>query len=84
MTTLLDAYGRVVPPSFVASCHFCGLTIDTRDLTAYQYAVGWARNKNKGNSITLAKRQHRYACGTCIDKLQHGIPIGQMGLWDNE
>lgn len=84
MTTLIDAHGHVVPPSFIAACHFCGCTMDTRDNTAYQFTTGWARNKNRGNSITLSKRQHRWACRECVDKLQHGIPIGQMGLWDND
>lgn len=81
---LLDAWGKVVPPSFVASCHFCGLTMDTRDTNAYQRTSGWARNKNRGNSITLSKREHVWACGECIGKLAKGIPVGQMGLWDNE
>lgn len=83
MAILTDVYGHVVPPSFVASCYFCVRAMDTRDLTAYQYTQGWARNKNKGNSLTLAQREHKWACGECIDKLKHGVPVGQMGLWDN-
>jgi hypothetical protein len=74
---------RNVPPAHLTACYYCGTTLDTRDITVYQFLSGWARNKNQGNSVTLGKREYKYACGECIDRLRHNISIGQQGLWDN-
>jgi hypothetical protein len=39
------------------------------------------RRAGGANTITIPLRQDHYACAECIDKLKHGIPVGQMRLF---
>lgn len=64
-------------------CELCGDTIDRTALTTFQYIAGWAKNRKGGgaHSVTLPEHSSRWACGWCIDKLRHGIAIGQTKLF---
>ena len=69
------------PIRYLATCTFCAAQLDTRDVRHYQRMVGWALNRNRGNSVTLGVRRARWACHECIGKLKNGIPVGQQSLF---
>ena len=71
---------QTTPQRFIATCVYCAAMIDTRDPHNYQRMKGWAHNRNRNNSPTLAEKFNLWACGECIGKLQKGISIGQMSL----
>lgn len=73
-----------VPKAYVATCVYCAIQLDTREPRVYQGITGWALNKNQGNSVTLGKRSHQWACNECIDKLKHHVPIGQQSLFGHD
>lgn len=75
-----------VPLSRVRTCSYCSVQVDSNATGVYQLAIGWLANRKQGgaNTIAIPNRVDRYACSECIDKLKHGIPVGQMHLfgWD--
>lgn len=74
---------RAVPLSRIRLCVFCSCQLDSNAVGVYQLATGWLANRKQGgaNTISLPHRQDKYACAECVDKLKHGIPVGQMRLF---
>lgn len=74
---------RSVPLSRLRACTYCSCQVDSNAVGVYQLASGWLQNRKQGgaNTLTLPIRQDHYACGECVDKLRHGIPVGQMQLF---
>lgn len=72
-----------VPLSRRATCVYCADQLDTSATGVFQLARGWLENRRRGgaNTIALAERLPKYACGICIDKLRSGIPVGQQTLF---
>jgi hypothetical protein len=75
---------RSVPLSRVRLCYYCSCQLDSNAVGVYQLATGWLANRKRGgaNTIAIPFRRDTYACPDCIDKLKHGIPVGQMRLWE--
>lgn len=71
-----------VPVRYRRTCTYCGSQVDSRHAHTYVMAHGWKRIGNNGNSITLAKLSDEWSCGDCIDKLRHGIPVGQLSIFE--
>jgi hypothetical protein len=74
---------RSIPLSRLRNCTYCSVQVDSNGVGVYQLASGWLMNRRAGgaNTITIPLRQDHYACADCIDKLKHGIPVGQMRLF---
>lgn len=68
-----------------ATCFFCGDAINTTMPGNYQYVEGWEkiRRSTEGGGHGLTKRiaHPKWACRSCIDKLQHGIPTNQGSMF---
>jgi hypothetical protein len=81
MMTVNDGMG--IPLSRRATCVYCSIFIDTNANGVFQFASGWLENRRKGgaNTIALPNRRPRFACRECIDRLRHGIPVGQGTLF---
>ena len=75
-----------VPLSRQRLCTYCQCRVDSNAAGVYQLATGWLMNRRQGgtNAIALPVRQDHYACHECVDKLKHGIPVGQMQLFGIE
>ena len=73
-----------IPLSRRRTCYYCSCIMDSGALGNYQLATGWVENRKGGGShITLTtRRADTYACHDCIDKLRHGIPTGQIRLFE--
>lgn len=73
-----------VPLSRRRNCTFCSVTVDSNGIGTFQLADGWLENRRKGgaNTIAIVHRRDVYACHECIDRMRHGIPAGQMHLFD--
>jgi hypothetical protein len=73
-----------VPLANRAVCELCGCALDTRAFGIFQWVQGWIEQRRTGgaNAIALPERAHRFACAICIDRLRHGIPVGQMSIYD--
>lgn len=74
---------RSIPLSRLRNCTYCSVQLDSNGVGVYQLASGWLMNRKKGgaNTIAIPLRQDHYACAECVDKLKHGIPVGQMQLF---
>lgn len=72
-----------IPRSRRVHCHHCGEVIDRNGRDVYQRAEGWTRNRKQGghNALALEFRHSAWSCAQCIDRLRHGIPIGQTKLF---
>ena len=75
-----------IPPSRLVGCVYCAERLDSNAVGTYQRARGWVRVKRAGanqgvNALALSERSHVFACSACIDKLKHGISIGQQSLF---
>lgn len=76
--------GVPIPLSRRRLCAYCSCTVDSNGTQVFQRASGWLENRKRGgaNTIALPIRRDEYACGECIDKLRHGISIGQGRLFE--
>ena len=74
---------RNTPLAHIRLCTYCSAQLDSRGLTTYRRVHGWAKVRRKGgiNSVTLADERDIYACAECIDKLKHGLSLGQRSLF---
>lgn len=74
---------RSIPLSRLRNCVYCQCQVDSNAIGIFQLATGWLMNRRSGgaNTIAMPKRQDFYACAECIDKLRHGIPVGQQSLF---
>lgn len=70
-----------IPITRRVHCEFCNAVIDSS--RCFQWIEGWAKRRRGGgpNAVTLARRSDIYACTECVDKLLHGISIGQTQLF---
>lgn len=75
-----------IPLSRRRNCSFCQCMIDSNGVGTYQLVTGWSPNRKQGgtNAVSLPHRHDEYACPECIDKLRHGIPVGQLTLFGGE
>lgn len=73
-----------IPLSRRRTCSHCGTLVDSNGVGVFHLATGWIENRKKGGTNTIALPIHhdKYACHDCIDRLRHGIPVGQMMLFD--
>jgi len=82
---------RTIPPANLRTCLFCREYLDTSANGTYQRGTGWFRrqpqrgshNRSGTNSAARISWSDEYACSECMSKLAKGIPVGQMGLWDD-
>lgn len=76
--------GVPIPLSRRRLCTYCTATVDSHGLGVFQLGHGWLENRKRGgaNTIAVPIRDDTYACAECIDKLRHGIPVGQARLFD--
>lgn len=68
-----------VPASRLVGCVFCAERLDSNGNTTFQRAKGWVPAKRK--SLVLPELLHVFACDVCIEKLKHGMSVGQMSLF---
>lgn len=76
--------GIAIPLSRRRLCTYCAVTVDSNGTGVFQLAHGWLENRKRGgaNTIAVPIRDDTYACNECIDKLRHGIPVGQSRLFN--
>ena len=80
---------QTIPQRYVVTCTYCASQIDSRAPTTYHRGTAWFKNQKAGkaggaNAAALIKRSNEFACTFCIHKIMDGIPLGQMGLWDDQ
>lgn len=79
-----------IPVSRKRTCVYCAVFIDGNAPGTWRKATGWLpvarykHNKGGSNSLTLRTNLEEYACAECIDRLKHGIPVGQMTIFETE
>lgn len=74
---------KQIPPSRLRSCCHCGEQIDSNQNGNFQFASGWVKVRHAGGPhVTLPIYADKWACGNCIDRLQHGLAPGQLTIFD--
>jgi hypothetical protein len=69
-----------IPERRKAKCEFCQNDLDIEAPNVHQHISGWAKNRDGGGAhgVSLAKRENRYAHGTCVDAEGRGLTGQQM------
>lgn len=57
-----------IPERYRAQCEMCRRDVDTRKEGTHQFTSGWVmvRSGGGGHSISLPKRENRWACAWCV------------------
>lgn len=83
------AQGDGIPLSRKRTCKFCAKFVDGNAPGTWRRATGWlpvkrySGNKVGTNNLTLREYVEEYACAECIDRLKHGIPVGQLSIFES-
>lgn len=69
-----------VPMAHRRTCSLCAAQVDSRSTRLYTFGSGWFKLGTK--TAHLLKTFDRYACEDCIYRIEHGIGIGQVSIFD--